>query len=278
VTEYLRPASLEEATRARAAHPDYLVLAGGTDLLVAANQRPDPPGLIDVFDLAELRGISESGGGAIRIGAATTYSDLLASEVVARELPSLRASAREVGALQIQARGTVGGNIATSSPVGDTLPVWLALEAEIELAGASGTRRVPYTSFCTGYRQTALAGDELIAAIHIPPRPAGLVQFWRKVGTRRAQSISKVMVAAAARVEDGRVADVRLALGAVADRPIRAAAAEAAATARAPAEAAEAARAALATEITPIDDVRSRADYRLAVAENVVARFFLSLA
>lgn len=273
MTAYLRPASLGEALAARAAHPDFTVLAGGTDLLVVARHRPAPPGVLDLFGLPDLAGIERAEDGAIRIGAGTTYAALLASELVARELPALGACAREVGALQIQARGTVGGNLATSSPVGDTLPVWLALDARVELSSVDGVRALDYADFLTGYRTTALGPRELIAAVVIPPRPPGLVQAWRKVGTRRAQSISKVMLAAAATVERGAIAHLRLALGAVADRPIRARAAEAAALGQPPAEAAARARAALLGELRPIDDVRSTADYRRETAGNLVARF-----
>jgi xanthine dehydrogenase small subunit len=277
VSEYLRPASLDEAVAARVAHPDWTVLAGGTDLLVAANQRPEPPGFIDLFGLAEIRGIEAGGDGAIAIGAATTYKELLESPLIAEELPMLRASAREIGALQIQARGTVGGNLGTSSPVGDTLPVWLALDAEIELVGPGGSRRVAYDQYCTGYRRTALAADELIARVHLPPRPAGLRQYWRKMGTRRAQSISKVMVAATAVVSDQVIERIRIGLGAVADRPIRARDAEAAAVGNTPADAEPLVRAAIRRQVIPIDDLRSTAAYRLTAAENVVARFLLSL-
>lgn len=280
MSEYLRPSSLEQAARARADHPDWVVLAGGTDLLVGADRKAGPPGVIDVGGLAALSGVTLEPDGTIAIGAATPYVDILASDLARRELRCLNAAAREIGALQIQARGTLGGNIGTSSPVGDSLPPLLALDAEIELVSAArGSRRVPYASYCTGYRRTALSADELIAAIRFPPRPAGLRQVWRKVGTRRAQSISKVMMAATAVVDDGVIGYVRVALGAVADRPIRATAVEAVLAGGRPGpELAERARAALAGSITPIDDIRSRAVYRLRVAQNLVARFVLGLA
>jgi xanthine dehydrogenase small subunit len=280
VTDYLRPASLDEALRVRRDHPDYTVLAGGTDLLVASTRRPDPPGIIDLFGLAPLCGIAEEADGAVSIGAATTYAAILASALVRRELPGLAAAAREVGALQIQARGTLGGNVATSSPVGDTLPVLLALDAVIELASeARGRREVEYEAFLTGYRRTALAPDEIIARVRFPPRPAGARQYWRKMGTRRAQSISKVMVAGCAQVVGGVVRHVRLGLGAVADRPVRARAAETALVGEVPGpEAAERVRAVLAGELRPIDDLRSTASYRLAAAQNAVGRFVESLA
>jgi xanthine dehydrogenase small subunit len=278
VSGYLRPGSLEEALSARRAHPDWMVLAGGTDLLVAAHRQVEPPGVLDLFGLGPLSRIEERDDGSVVVGAAVPYAAILASELVRREIPILAEAAREIGALQIQARGTVGGNVATSSPVGDTLPVLLALDALVEVASVDRRREVAYSDFLTGYRKTRLEADELLVAIRFPPRSPGLVQAWRKVGTRRAQSISKVMMAAAARVERGAIAEVRIALGAVADRPIRALATERALLGQAPGpEAAERARQVLAGEITPIDDVRSTAAYRLRVAQNLVARFVESL-
>jgi len=276
-TGYVRPGSLAEAIAARAAHPDWVLLAGGTDLMVNAGQHAAPAGIIDLWALDELRGIAPWQGG-LRIGAATPWLDVVESPRVAEVAPILAAAAREIGALQIQARGTVGGNLGTSSPVGDSLPALLALDAALELASPRGTRTVPYSGYCTGYRTTQLAADELIAAVVLPGQPAGTRQHWRKVGTRRAQSISKVMAAAVLRVTDGRFDVVRIGLGAVADRPIRATAVETALLGAAPGEAAaDAAAAALADSLRPITDVRSTADYRLDVAQKVVGRFVLSM-
>ncbi|MBL4846369.1 MAG: xanthine dehydrogenase family protein subunit M [Planctomycetes bacterium] len=273
-TAYLKPASLEDAYTARAEHPDYVLLAGGTDYMVGILHRPAPVGVIDLFGLSALTGI-EAGEGVLRIGAAATYAVVLTDATVSESFPSLRTCVSEIGATQIQARGTLGGNIGTSSPVGDTLPVLLALDAILELGSSRGTRKVAYAEFCTGYRQTLLKEDEVIVAIELPlPSPG--VQFWRKVGTRKAQAISKVMVAASARGSGETLTDVRLAMGAVADRPIRLGAVEALLEGQVPSlELAEQVRAAVADAITPISDLRSTAPYRLRSAQNLAARFVL---
>lgn len=271
MTGYARPASDDDALALRAAHPDWLVLAGGTDLLVAAHHKPAPPGILDVAGrFAGIRADDKS----IVIGAGTTYRQIGEARAIRTLVPILAEAAVEVGALQIQQRATIAGNIATSSPVGDGLPVLLALDATLHVASVRGARAVPYHAFCTGYRKIDLAADELITAIEVPVPAAGAYLGWRKVGTRRAQSISKVMAACVIEVQDGRMRTVRFGVGAVADRPIRAREAEAAATGRAPdAETAAAVAAALRASIKPIDDIRSTARYRLDTACNLVARF-----
>ena len=273
MTGCLRPRDLDEALASRAAHPDWMVLGGGTDLMVNANHRAAPPGIVDLWRTPGMHAIVATHDG-ISIGAGATWLEIQRHPAIIATWRSLVAAAREIGALQIQARATLGGNVGTSSPVGDSLPVLLALDAELELASVRGHRRVPYREFCTGYRKTLLAVDELIVAAHLRAPGPRVHTSWRKVGTRRAQSISKVMGAAAIELDAGVVVSARVALGAVADRPIRIAAVEAAVVGLAPARAAEAARAALHTAIKPIDDVRSTADYRREVAENLVARFF----
>lgn len=276
---YLRPRSWEEALAARAAEPGYLVLAGGTDAMVNANHRPPPAGIIDLWRLPGAGDISlDEAAGLLTIGAGATWLEVQRHPAVLRHASTLAAAAREIGALQIQARGTIGGNVANSSPVGDSLPVLLTLEAELELRSVRGARRVPYHEFCTGYRKTQLGADELLAAVIVPVPAVGTHLFWRKVGTRRAQSISKVMAAAAIQLEHGRVRRAVVAFGAVADRPVRLAAVEAAVVGLAPTAAAEAARAAVAGAISPISDIRSTRDYRLQVAENLAARMFAELA
>jgi xanthine dehydrogenase small subunit len=270
---YARPRDVGEALAVRAAEPSWIVLAGGTDLMVNATHRPAPIGILDLWRLPGLGGIAVADG-VIAIGAGATWHEIEQHPMVRAHLAPLAAAAREIGALQIQMRATLGGNVGNSSPVGDSLPVLLALDAELELASLRGRRRVRYAEFPTGYRTTALASDELIVAAHVPIPGPTTRTTWRKVGTRRAQSISKVMGAAAITIEDGRVVTARVAFGAIADRPIRVAAVEAAVRGLALADAADAARAAMRAAIAPIDDVRSTAVYRREVAENLVARFF----
>ncbi len=274
MTEYLRPRTLREALDRRAAHPDWMLLAGGTDLMVNANHRADPAGILDLWRLSDLCFI-RADRDVVSIGAGATWWEVENHAVINNRLTPLAAAAREIGALQIQARGTLGGNVGTSSPVGDSLPALLALGAEIEVASVRGRRRIPYAEYCTGYRTTQLAPDELIVAAHLPLPESTTSLMWRKVGTRRAQSISKVMGAAAITVDGGIVVSSRVAFGAIADRPIRLTAVEDAVKGQhVGSQAGEAARVAMRTAIRPIDDVRSTASYRREVAENLVARFF----
>jgi xanthine dehydrogenase small subunit len=275
VTAYLRPRSLAEAVDARATHGDWLILAGGTDALVSANHKPAPVGILDLWRLPELGQLGlDAERREVTIGAGATWLEIQRSAEVLRHLPILAAAAREIGALQIQARGTIGGNVVTASPVGDSLPVLLALEAEVMLASPRGARRVAYRDFITGRRTTAMLGDELLAAVCVPLPSATTQLRWRKVGTRRAQSISKVMAAAAIDVEHGVVRRAVLGMGAMADRPIRLAAVEAAVQGLPWSQCAEAARAIMPQAVSPISDLRSTRDYRLEVATNLVARFF----
>ncbi|MEM7167482.1 MAG: FAD binding domain-containing protein [Planctomycetota bacterium] len=275
---YEQPTTLAAAVQLRRAHPDYLLLAGGTDVMVDLPHREPPVGVIDLQNIAELRGVTATAD-EISIGAATTMAQLIANAEVRSHLPLLVDAAREVGALQIQERATIGGNIGTSSPVGDTLPALLALNAELELTSTAGSRRVSYAQFCTGYRKTQLAAEELVSALHIPYPTAGTRQYWRKVGTRQAQAISKVMIAAALRQDaDGRFVATRIAFGAVAECPMRLTTVEQLIDGeRASPELATAAAAEVARAITPIDDVRSTARYRLRVAQNLVQRLVESV-
>jgi CO/xanthine dehydrogenase FAD-binding subunit len=252
-------------------------IAGGTDLMVRiTGEIGEPPGrMVDLSRLADLRGITVDGA-AVVIGAATTYTEIRRSDACREHLPALVEAAATIGAAQIQNRGTLGGNIANASPAGDTLPVLLALDAGIVVGGARGERTIPAAEFWVAYRRTALAPDELILRVRIPVTGGREARF-RKIGTRRAQAISKVVLALAWRDDHAspasRWSDVRLALGSVADRPIRARATEAVLEGATPTpETADAAAEALVAEIHPIDDVRSTADYRRVVAARALHR------
>jgi CO/xanthine dehydrogenase FAD-binding subunit len=267
----VRPGTLPEAL-ALLAGGAWRPIAGGTDAMVErAAGIPDARGYLDLGALDELRGIRLEDG-ALVLGAATTYDELRRSPLVGAHVPVLAEMARQVGAVQIQNRGTLGGNISTASPAGDSLPVLLALDAEIVVGSTRGERTIAAAVFFPAYRRTALAADELILRIRVPIRPDRTVVF-RKVGTRQAQSISVVVLAVAWRPEDGAWHDVRVALGSVAPTPIRARAAETALEGAPPSkEVAAVAAATLAAEIAPIDDVRSTAEYRREVAGRVLHR------
>ena len=247
-------------------------IAGGTDLMVSLTGElaPPPASVVDLWAIEALRGIAIDGD-ALALGALTTYTDVRRSALCREHVPALVEAAATIGAAQIQNRGTLGGNIANASPAGDTLPVLLAADAVIVVGSERGERDVPAAEFWTGYRQTALAHDELIVRIRLPLAAEREMRF-RKVGTRRAQAISKVVMAVAWQ-GDGTWHDVRVALGSVAATPIRAAATEAALEDRRPTpETADAAAEALAGELAPIDDVRSTAEYRRLVAARVLHR------
>ena len=259
----LRPRSLSEALAMMRDEGALTPLAGCTDVYVnlqfgtLAEKR-----FIDVWPLHELRSIRKERD-ALHIGALATYSDLNASALVRKRIPMLAAAAREIGGRQIQNRGTLAGNVANASPAGDSLPVLAAADAIIVLQSASGQRRVPFGSFYTGYRTTVRQADELIVAIEIPPIDGR--QYWRKVGTRRAQAISKVMCAAV------RGPEVRFALGSIGPTVMRLRRTERVLSAGGPLKQAQAV---LKGEIAPIDDMRSTAEYRVQVSANLLADFW----
>jgi CO/xanthine dehydrogenase FAD-binding subunit len=267
------PRTLEEAYAVLSAIP-HRPLAGGTDVMVQITGEigETPERLIDLWALDELRGIGVEDG-ALVMGALTTYAQIRTSPEVAEHLPALAECAATIGAAQIQNRGTLGGNAANASPAGDTLPILLAADAALVVGSSRGQRSVPAGEFWPEYRRTALANDELLLRVRFPLRRGRQVRF-RKVGTRRAQAISKVVMALAWQPEDdGSWRDVRLALGSVAATPIRASEAERVMEGASPtAEVTDRAAAALAGELNPIDDVRSTADYRRAVASRVLHR------
>ncbi|HTM26710.1 MAG TPA: xanthine dehydrogenase family protein subunit M [Vicinamibacterales bacterium] len=277
--ELATPASLQAALEDLAAHPGARPFAGGTDLMVLLEAGHLPPGrFVSLSKCDELRGIQEDADG-MRIGACTTYTEIRRSAVLSLDYPLLAAAASETGGVATQNRGTIGGNIANASPAADTPPALLVYDAELELRSASGTRRIAYLDFHTGYKQMNLRPDELIAAVHLPSRSPEWrgCDHYRKVGTRRAQAISKVCLAASMRLDGRTIADARIALGSVSPTVIRAQRAEQALRGRTIDEAAITdAERALSDDIVPIDDIRSTARYRMKVACNLLRAFLQS--
>jgi xanthine dehydrogenase small subunit len=260
--ELRRPKSVNDALQLLRDEPDLIPLAGCTDLYVAVNFGTLPRSrFLDLWPLDPLRKITLSGDTLI-IGALASYTEIIRSRHVRKLLPMLVESARQIGGPQIQNRGTIGGNIANASPAGDSLPILAAADATVVLKSADGERRVAFTQFYTGYRKSVRKPDELIVAIEIPKQRG--TQWFRKVGTRAAQAISKIVMAAV------RDEQPRIALGSVAPTVIRLPKTEAALASGD----IDRALAVLADEIAPIDDVRSTADYRLTVAQNLLRRFW----
>jgi CO/xanthine dehydrogenase FAD-binding subunit len=258
-----RPRSLKAALSMLARDAQLTPIAGCTDVYVGLHFGTlKERRFIDLWALDELRGISARAD-LVRVGALTTYAELIRSRVINARLPMLAAAAREVGGAQIQNRGTLGGNVANASPAGDTLPVLAAAQARVVLTSAREERAVDFESFYTGYRASVRRPDELITAIEFP-RVRGR-QWWRKVGTRRAQAISKIMIAGV------RGAEVRIAFGSVGPTVLLA---RKTAAILQRGGSLDAAAAALLTEIAPIDDIRSTREYRARVAVNLLAQFW----
>ena len=260
-----------------------VLLAGGTDWMVEQEMAPpraahvERPLVVDVSRLGELRGVTLSGD-TLRIGAATTYLEMQRDPAVLRRAPLLVAMGRDVGAVQIQARGTLGGNLATASPAADGVTALAAYDAAVVVRSVRGERTIPFAALQTGYKKTTRAGDEVIVAVELTLPPEGSPWVWRKVGTRRAQAISKVAFAAIAVMDGGRVSRIGLGMASVAPitatlptvrallagKPVR------------EVDDAELARA-VEADVSPIDDIRSTADYRRHVAKALVAGFVAEL-
>lgn len=254
------------------------IIAGGTDLMVLMNAHMlNLSEFLDIWRIDELRGISDEGA-ALRVGALTTYTQLIRSELIQRHVPALVAASRTVGAVQIQNRGTIGGNIVNASPAGDSLPVLAAYDAEIEIGSLRGTRRVALNEFYTGYRSTNLQTDELVLAIRIPKLAQAERDFFWKVGTRRAQAISKTVMASRARLSGKTVETIAIGIGSVAPTVIRAPQTERFLTgAILTPSLIDDARRLIAGEIAPITDLRSTEHYRRTVTGNVLCKFLRQL-
>jgi len=273
--QLISPSNLSEALDVLAKdNGKWQPFAGGTDLMVLLEAGKLPhKNYLNIWDLPELRGI-EVTDSQVTLGALTTYTEIQDHETLRAEFPMLGQAASETGGLAIQNRGTLGGNIVNASPAADSPPALLAYDAELELVSAKGSRTIPYHSFHTGYKQMDIQPDELLRAIRLPRASAELTHYYRKVGTRKAQAISKVCFAGVARMNADQIADVRIALGSVAPIPIRCIQTEDSLRNKAiNLGTLAAAKAALTTEIAPIDDLRSTRDYRLRVSLNLLEDF-----
>jgi CO/xanthine dehydrogenase FAD-binding subunit len=276
--ELAAPEDLRGALNMLASDEGWRPLAGGTDLMVLFNAGKLPfRRLVSLRNLDELRHI-EVNDTHTRIGAAVTYSQIRRHPVLQSEYPLLCQAAGWTGGLANQNQGTLGGNIANASPAADSPSPLLIHDAEIQLISHGNSRKVPYVDFHLGYKQLALLADELIYSIDLPRCAPTWRYYGRKVGTRRAQAISKIVFAGSARVEGGRIADFRIALGSVAPIPLRCRATEQflLQTPLSRSAVANACRI-LKSEISPIDDIRSTAVYRSMVAQNLLAEFLETL-
>ena len=274
---YVAPRDLAALRALKAERPHARLVAGATDLWLETTQQLRAlDDLIDVRRVAELNAIDETDAGWW-IGGAVTLARLM--PLLAEPYPAFEHLMHRFASSQIRHRATLGGNIANASPIGDTPPVLLALDARLRLDGPRGERELPLAEFFLDYRRTALADDEFIAAIFLPrPVNGHRLKVW-KLSKRREDDISAVLGAFAWRLEEGLMRDVHLAFGGMAAIPRRAPVAEAALEGRAPdAEAFAAARQALAEELTPMTDVRGSAEYRRLAAGNLLERLRLMIA
>jgi CO/xanthine dehydrogenase FAD-binding subunit len=277
--ELIAPGKLQAVLGLLAADPGkWLPIAGGTDVMVQYSAgKLSARKLVSILNLPELGGI-EILPDEIRIGAASTYTQVREHAVLAKEFPMLATAAGWTGGVANQNRGTLGGNIVNASPAADSLPALLAYEVELILTSVRGERRVPYLGFHTGYKKMKLAPDELIRALCFRRGLSEYLHYARKVGARNAQAISKVCIAALGRFRGGVIEDIRIALGSVAPVPLRLTETEQILKGKpVDSELVDRARKTAAAAIQPIDDVRSTARYRLAVAGNLVAEFLEQL-
>jgi CO/xanthine dehydrogenase FAD-binding subunit len=279
MTNAYSPRSLDETYALLAEHGGRAkVIAGGTDLMVLINARQlEAREFVDIWALNELRGITEDGP-TIRIGALTSYTQIINSPLCRTFLPSLVAASRTIGAIQIQNRGTLGGNIVNASPAGDTLPVLAAFDAELEIGSARGPRKIGFNSFYTGYRRTRLEPDELLLAVRLKRLRDNERDFFAKVGTRRAQAISKTVLGARIGLREDFIESIQIGIGSVAPTVVRARQTEQLlAGQKLTDRLIEQARSAVEDDISPITDLRSTAHYRRVVTGNVLARFLRAL-
>jgi xanthine dehydrogenase FAD-binding subunit len=276
--EWYRPASLADALAIRAsARGTVVAIAGCTDLMVGWNAGGRRlPSVLDLSALPEL-GMIEVGSDAVTIGATVCCARIAAHPAIAGRLSMLACSARQTGSIAIQNRATLGGNIMNASPAADNPPVLLAYGAQVTLASLRGSRTLDYATFHTGYKRTLAESDELLVSVTVPYPAPGASSHYRKVGTRRAQAISKVALAALIETTDEaesasrQVRAARFGFASAGPVPLAAPGLSAAIRGRAFPEIDRAlVERALASDLSPIDDIRSTAAYRRQVSVNLV--------
>ena len=271
----IRPENLSHALEILEREPQrWKPFAGGTDLMVLLDAGGlDHTHFLSIWRLPELRFLEEDRD-TVRIGALTTFTDIRESPIIQKHFPLLCEASRQTASKSIQNRGTIGGNIANGSPAADTPPVLLVYDAEIELISVKGTRIIPYSDFHRGYRKFALKPSELILAIRLSKGISRDFEYFRKVGARKAQAISKLLLTARAKFKNGIISEIRIAVGSVAEKPLRCEKTEALLEGKhlGPALISKA-RDQLVREISPIDDIRSEKIYREKVSQNLLEEF-----
>jgi CO/xanthine dehydrogenase FAD-binding subunit len=278
--ELIAPPTLPAVLAVLAADPGrYAPIAGGTELMVALSAgRLAQKSLLSINHLKELRFIDVTAD-AITLGSGTTFTDIRKHPVIASDFSLLAQAASWTGSIANQNRGTLGGNIVNASPAADSPPALLVYDASVTLISARGERTLPYRDFHLSYKKTVLAPDEILFSVHLERRFSGYRSYIRKVGTRNAQAISKIALAGLALLDDKHViSDIRLGAASLRETPTRCTAAEQALLNQPITDQTiAAARAALGSEARPIDDIRSTAKYRAAVAANLLEEFLRTL-
>jgi CO/xanthine dehydrogenase FAD-binding subunit len=274
-----QPRDVAEALKMLSDHSGSQAFSGGTDLMVQFESGRLPEGMyINIFGLSELRFI-KTDADHVEIGAGTTYSEIREHAFIQKHFPLLVEAAKLTGAIAIQNRGTIGGNIANASPAADTPPALLSYQTEIILISKNGKRSLPYEQFHHNYKKTALATGELIHSVRVKIPAHGARQFYRKVGTRSAQAISKICMAACVSIDANKtIADIQIGWGSMAPTPKRSDVVGAALRGQTLSAAnINLAVSKLTQDLTPIDDVRSDKMYRMTVAQNILRQYLESL-
>ncbi|MBF0104233.1 MAG: xanthine dehydrogenase family protein subunit M [Deltaproteobacteria bacterium] len=273
---FLNPSNLHEALTLLSKFPDCKILAGGTDVCVQLRGGGlKPKAILNIWGLNELKNIRDEGR-YITIGALSTHTDIIRSPLIHKHIPVLAKACRTIGAVQVQNRGTIGGNVMNASPAGDTLPVLMAYAADVEVTSIAGQRWVPFEGFFTGYRATVVRPGEMVTGFRIAWPPRGERADFIKIGSRKAITISKVMACFRARIEHKKIVGISIAFGSVAPVPLRLKQTEAFLMGRVLThKTIDEAVNKLASDITPINDIRSTADYRRHCCGVFLRRFLL---